>query len=84
MLNLAEGEEPPEKLRKDFLHLMELITSVYEQDLLNLQLSADFWCFSEQAQGLDGSYVGTTRMPHKQVILQHYVIFPNNAVKNCK
>ena len=67
MLHLAEGEEAPTELRKDFQQLMELIAAVYDKDPLNLQLSIDFWSLPDQAYYTDISVVASQRMPQKQV-----------------
>ena len=67
MLHLVEGEEAPSDIRKDFQHLMELITAVYDKDPLRLELSSDFWSFADQSYPADGSRVAGRRVSQKQV-----------------
>ena len=67
MLHLVEGEEAPSDLRKDFHHLMELITAMYDKDPLNLELSSDFWFFTDQAYAVDGTKIVSRRVLQKQV-----------------
>ncbi|GFS37681.1 nuclear pore complex protein Nup205 [Nephila pilipes] len=64
-----EGLEPPTNLPLHFEHLLNLITSVYCKDPLNLKLAAEYWCPSESL--MEQSYL--QRPSQRQIALYKFI-----------
>ncbi|PRD32161.1 UNVERIFIED_CONTAM: nuclear pore complex protein [Trichonephila clavipes] len=64
-----EGLEPPTNLPLHFEHLLNLISSVYSKDPLNLKLAAEYWCPSESL--MEQSYL--QRPSQRQIALYKFI-----------
>ncbi|XP_064596049.1 nuclear pore complex protein Nup205-like [Liolophura sinensis] len=72
-----EGVEPSANLRRDFEHLLELISDLYSKDPMGLELVTDYWCPPEPfgASTMFGNMTTAIghRPPQKQVSLYKFV-----------
>ncbi|KAF8773925.1 Nuclear pore complex protein Nup205 like protein [Argiope bruennichi] len=64
-----EGLEPPTNLPLHFEHLLNLISSIYCKDPLNLKLASEFWCPSESL--MEQSYL--QRPSQRQIALYKFI-----------
>uniref|UniRef100_H2Z552 Nuclear pore complex protein Nup205 n=1 Tax=Ciona savignyi TaxID=51511 RepID=H2Z552_CIOSA len=79
MLHMSQNEEPPASLRKDFQQLLELITALYGDDPLTLELSSEYWCTADNPMMADaGSFIVPSHRfhhgpPQKQASLFKFI-----------
>ncbi|XP_067131322.1 LOW QUALITY PROTEIN: nuclear pore complex protein Nup205 [Centruroides vittatus] len=69
LAHMQEGILPPPNLSHHLEHLMQLITHLYKDDPLNLELALDYWCPTEVPTDQSYSY----RPPQRQVSLYKFI-----------